>query len=807
MSAQKTISNSFTVTTMESPVSVQAQYAPNNNPSAGQIHNVWQDGDLYMRTRETDSNVWSSWHKIVGESGDETDFSFGISAYKTTANATTAPSDISSWSDAPLAVTSAKPYLWAKVQKKSWNASTQSYDVDSTTYIRLTGEDGSSVMAQYAPNNNPSSSQIHDTWQSGDLYMRTKSTTDSNWSSWHKIVGESGDETDYSFNISKSKTSTNSTTPPSDCYYTIWQDAPVAPTSTYPYMWMKIVKKTWNESTQSYDSGTPSYARVTGEKGDKGADAPYVELSRSTILYQANNDGYSIASQNFPITYALKVNGNTCTISSVNNITISLPTNVTVVSGTKTTSGCTINCTHSVVMSGVITITITGTYNGISYTATGSITVSDSREGPQGEQGEQGIQGAQGKIGRFYYYAQDWTDSEAISYPVTDAQAPYFKYGGTAALPNYWVFNPETNGTYTMHDMGTPSSQNPKWELMTNDFKYIITEAIFGAYAHFGSFIINGDWMISQRGQVNNVDSTNYQLFDPNFAKGNYLCRGESVDSSYKNAGSATFIGGKTYQINVEGESFLSASGTATMNVRMYNGSSTVGSTIQLTANNPTGSLSFTPPSTGTYYLRVDMNASGQTASVTASVTNVFVPNFAVDALQGTSYQHDGFFGGVIEAEDVTQGNKIILDVKNGGFKMTGPKTITDDDYLPSGNVRETLAEIKFSHDPDTLTRLAYMILQNGHKDRVINIDPHLGISIDDTTFGESNHGGIGEGGCTFNTGEGDWYEEGEYNVRKMSLQYGTNASTRKILEINIDGITYKEGNTTKTKTWAQLLG
>ena len=278
MSAQKTISNSFTVTTMESPVSVQAQYAPNNNPSAGQIHNVWQDGDLYMRTRETDSNVWSSWHKIVGESGDETDFSFGISAYKTTANATTAPSDISSWSDAPLAVTSAKPYLWAKVQKKSWNASTQSYDVDSTTYIRMTGEDGSSVMAQYAPNNNPSSSQIHDTWQSGDLYMRTKSTSDSSWSSWHKIVGESGGETDFSFNISSVKTTSSATTAPSPLGYDTWQDAPVAPTSTYPYLWMKIVEKTWNASTQSYDSGTARYARITGEKGEQGTGGTFYEI-------------------------------------------------------------------------------------------------------------------------------------------------------------------------------------------------------------------------------------------------------------------------------------------------------------------------------------------------------------------------------------------------------------------------------------------------------------------------------------------------------------------------------------------------
>ena len=139
----------------------------------------------------------------------------------------------------------------------------------SNSFNVITVDDPVSVVAQYAPNANPSSGQIHDTWQAGDLYMRTKSTEDgSSWSSWHKIVGESGDETDYTFNISKSLTSSRATTAPANCYYNTWQDAPIAPTSTYPYLWMKVVKKTWNESTQSYDSGMPSYARITGEKGE-----------------------------------------------------------------------------------------------------------------------------------------------------------------------------------------------------------------------------------------------------------------------------------------------------------------------------------------------------------------------------------------------------------------------------------------------------------------------------------------------------------------------------------------------------------
>ena len=129
--------------------------------------------------------------------------------------------------------------------------------------------------------------------------------------------------------------------------------------------------------------------------------------------------------------------------------------------------------------------------------------------------GERGEQGARGKIGRFFYYAQEWSNSDTISYTVSDAEAPYFLYNY-----NYWVFNPTANGTYTMAEMGTPSSNSANWQIMYSDFKYIITEAIFGKYAHFGSAIINGDWMLSTHGKRNGDDSTEYTYFDASDPRG-----------------------------------------------------------------------------------------------------------------------------------------------------------------------------------------------------------------------------------------------------------------------------------------------
>ena len=136
MSSRRTISNTFTVTTMYDPVSVHAQYSPDMVT----IHTTWQDGDIYMRTKQSNESTWSSWHKIVGESGGETDYQFALSANLVTQDGTsdTAPSDIpsSAWQDAPMSTTTRKQYLWSKVQKKDGNGN----NVGGGMYISLTGE-------------------------------------------------------------------------------------------------------------------------------------------------------------------------------------------------------------------------------------------------------------------------------------------------------------------------------------------------------------------------------------------------------------------------------------------------------------------------------------------------------------------------------------------------------------------------------------------------------------------------------------------------------------------------------------------
>lgn len=122
-----------------------------------------------------------------------------------------------------------------------------------------------------------------------------------------------------------------------------------------------------------------------------------------------------------------------------------------------------------------------------------------------------------GDIHRFYYYAGEWRNDNLTGYVVTNLEAPFFSYTDGQGNVSYWVFNPQETGYYTMSEMGTPhesTSSNPSaWVRMVDDFKYLITEAIFSNYAQFGSAIINGDWLLSMNGTIDGVLYENGALY------------------------------------------------------------------------------------------------------------------------------------------------------------------------------------------------------------------------------------------------------------------------------------------------------
>ena len=170
-------------------------------------------------------------------------------------------------------------------------------------------------------------------------------------------------------------------------------------------------------------------------------------------------------------------------------------------------------------------------------------------QGNKGDKGDKGDQGSAGHVGRWYYFAGEW--SSGTSYLFEATKAPYVKRGNNFYMLDCaaWASTQQSSSTYTSRgqDPASYNSGNP-WSPMTAVFKYIITEAMFTQNAYLGSFIINNDWMISQHGTVNGAASTNYTAFDvnhPNDNTGSNFIPNFAVDgktgTSYQKKG---YIGG-----------------------------------------------------------------------------------------------------------------------------------------------------------------------------------------------------------------------------------------------------------------------
>ena len=261
--------------------SVLAQYCPSRvviaigetstKPDESNIHDSYKAGDEWMRTKSSADAAYGSWFRIVGEKGTDgeyTDYTFNLSKDKTTKDAYTVPGNLKSttWTDAPLVPDTDYPYLWMRMERKNLPAGTAILYDQKYTYVRLTGEDGKTVKAQYFVDGN---TNWHSPFATGDIWMRTSEDGGKTWGAAVRIVGEKGDGgawTDYRFNISSALTTSSPLTAPTPLGRSSWADAPMATTDVYPYLWMMVQK--YSDTTTK--DGQPTYMRLTGEQGQPG---------------------------------------------------------------------------------------------------------------------------------------------------------------------------------------------------------------------------------------------------------------------------------------------------------------------------------------------------------------------------------------------------------------------------------------------------------------------------------------------------------------------------------------------------------
>lgn len=251
--------------------------------------------------------------------------------------------------------------------------------------------------------------------------------------------------------------------------------------------------------------------------------------------------------------------------------------------------------------------------------------------------------GAQGKIGRFFYFGGEFnSEDESQTFIVNDAQAPYFEHTENGQK-RYHVFNYDTNGTYTMAQMWAISSNwnNKPWEAMTDDFKYIITEALFARFAKLGSFIISGDWMLTHYGVIYDTSGTAHTIDNNNtYTNGGVTYSPNNAyllfDANYPNSSKSSALNfcpsycvdgltGETYQQNAHIKGDIEAtSGSFAGQLKGVNGTFThlkaAGDKVEITTT-PSGWggydwYGFSTTTNGTY--------NGDLATIGARITNTY---------------------------------------------------------------------------------------------------------------------------------------------------------------------------------------
>lgn len=117
----------------------------------------------------------------------------------------------------------------------------------------------------------------------------------------------------------------------------------------------------------------------------------------------------------------------------------------------------------------------------------------------------------QGAMGRNFYYKGDWIEkTDPDTFEVTDYETPFFRMQESSVSPyTYWVWVGE-NGVYDIDSDNRPSNTNSNWQIMTTDFQYLISNAIFSGFARLGSWIFNGEYMFSNAGKDEYGNSASY---------------------------------------------------------------------------------------------------------------------------------------------------------------------------------------------------------------------------------------------------------------------------------------------------------
>ena len=219
-----------------------------------------------------------------------------------------------------------------------------------------------------------------------------------------------------------------------------------------------------------------------------GKDAVVARCDPQTVFVDADESGYSIGQQSFSVQMWLEHDGTNCGFTSVDVDLTTVPTGLSV-SYNAQTSRLVIavaDDTDAADYEGSILVDLTAQANGDVYAATLVVPVAALRRGERGYTGQ---------TGRMFYMAGDYEDG--VEYTRDDYECPLVHVVNNGA-DEWHYLDADTNlvgGVYI-----APANGSTIWRKALNEWKVVITSALFAQFAHLGRFVVSGDLIYSLYG-------------------------------------------------------------------------------------------------------------------------------------------------------------------------------------------------------------------------------------------------------------------------------------------------------------------
>ena len=354
---------------------------------------------------------------------------FAWSNMATTSSVTTEPTPNGGWQTS-IPAQGSYSYLWRKSIRYVWQEGTRTYLAEAAQYFRMSGTNGTSITPKGAVKvivkgnaTLPTTGMV-----SGDLALRDNNATPYrfNGSSWSQS-GQSAYTDGASFVVTAS------------CNYDADGNGTAENVQGYMFMWSAEASKWISLGQFKGESGTTYYTHVvwatgvtysgstvtavtgytsskspndtthlwmgthvdtnssdpvsgddailkqytwTYTKGVDGKNAAEVVLSPSVVTFKGDDKRYVYDTQAYEVQVMMKQNGNTCTVSNSNIGSKPSGVSFSVSAGRFSVRN---DSPDYADIEGAAVITVYGTYNGVTYIATGTLNIVVSKAGENGE--------------------------------------------------------------------------------------------------------------------------------------------------------------------------------------------------------------------------------------------------------------------------------------------------------------------------------------------------------------------------------------------------------------------------------------